>query len=134
MTVGVSTDVKNSALIGIRALIDGGADSGLIKVYDSPRPATGAAITTQILLAEIEFNDPSFADPVSATMTMNVPLTTNGLANGTALWARITDSDDNFVMDIDVGDLASSAELKLSDEAITLGGLINVVNGTISIS
>ena len=134
MTIGVSTDVKNSALIGIRALIDGGSAAGMIRVYTSPRPATGAAITSQTLLAEIDFNDPSFQDPVSGSMAMNLPLSTTGLAVGTAAWGRIVDSDSNFIIDIDVGDLLSSAELKLYTVAITIGGTINVVNGVISIS
>lgn len=134
MTIGVSTDVKHSALIGIRALIDGGSAAGMIRIYNNPRPATGAAITSQTLLAEIDFNDPSFQDPVSGSMAMNLPISTTGLAVGTATWGRIVDSDSNFIIDIDVGDLLSSAELKLSTVAITIGGTINVVNGVISIS
>lgn len=138
MTVGIGTDVKNSALLGIRALIDGGAGVGLVRIYDAPRPGTGVAITTQTLLGEIELNKPSFSEPSAGSM--NLLLTPNpvqeasAIAGGTALWARIVDSDGNFVMDIDVGDLASAAELKIPTTTITLGGLINVISGTISIS
>lgn len=135
MTVGISTAVKNSALIGIRVLIDAGSGAGKIKIYNAPRPATGVAITTQTLLAELTMQDPSFAEPASATMIMNVPVSDSSAnATGTASWARITDSNDNFVMDIDVGDLASGAELKLPTTAISLGGAVNVISGSISIS
>lgn len=134
MAVGVSDDVKLSVLLSIRALIDGGVSFGRIKIYNAPRPATGAAITSQTLLANIALLDPSFQDPIANSMTMNIPISTTGLANGTAAWARITDSAGNFILDIDVGNLASSAELKISSTSITVGGTINVVNGTISIS
>lgn len=135
MTVGISTAVKNSALSGIRTLIDAGSGAGKIKIYTTPRPATGVAITTQTLLAELTMQDPSFAEPASAVMTMNVPVSDSSAnATGTAVWARITDSNDNFVMDIDVGDLSSGAELKLPSTSISLGGAVNVISGSISIS
>lgn len=138
MTVGISTSVKNAALSGIRALIDSGPAGGRIKIYDAPRPATGVAITTQTLLADLEMASDapgSFADPVAGSMALRLPVTDNAAdATGTAVWARITDSVGNFVLDIDVGDLLSGAELKLPVTTITLGGTVNVVSGSISIS
>lgn len=138
MTVGISTSVKNAALSGIRALIDAGSGAGLIRIYNTPRPATGVAITTQTLLAELTMASDapgSFADPASGSMALRLPVAdASANATGTALWARIVDSDGNFVMDIDVGDLLSSADLKLPSTAITIGGAVNVVSGSISIS
>lgn len=140
MAVGISTSVKNSALQGIRALIDSGGNGfpGFIRIYNSPRPSTGAAITTQTLLAEIELKSDSpgsFSDPSNGSMALRVPVSdTSANASGTASWARVVDNNGAFVMDFDVGDLNSSAELKLPSTTITLGGLVNVISGAIAVS
>jgi hypothetical protein len=138
MTVGISTSVKNSALAGIRSLIDAGSGPGKIRLYNAPRPGTGVAITTQTLLSELDLVDTapgSFADPSGGSMTLRLPVQDpSANATGTAVWARLVDSDGNFVMDIDVGDLLSAAELKLPTTAITLGGVVNIVSGTISVA
>lgn len=138
MTVGISTSVKNTFLIGLRSLIDGGPAAGLINIYNAPRPATGVAITTQTLLAQLTLIDTapgSFEDPSGASMTLRLPVQDpSANAAGTAVWARVTDSTGAFVIDIDVGDLLSSAELKLPTTTIGLGGVVNVISGSISVA
>lgn len=137
MTIGISTSVKNSTLTGIRALIDA-SGAGSLKIYSAPRPATGVAITTQTLLADLALvitSPGSFEDPASGVMTLRTPVRDlSANATGTAVWARISDNAGNFVIDIDVGDLLSSAELKLPTTSITLGGEVNIISGSLQVS
>lgn len=137
MTVGIGTNVKNATLAGIAALIDGGGGAGHIKMYSTPRPATGVAITTQTLLADIVLNNPSFGTITGGSMdlsTVGVVQDAEANASGEAIWARFEDFSGEFVLDVDVGDLASGAEIKLPNTTITIGGLVNVVSGSISVS
>lgn len=123
MTIAYKTELRNSKLDAITALIDAGAGAGLIRIYDGTRPATGGVATT--LLAELTMSDPSF--PAAAAGIMSASAVTNdpsANATGTATWFRVVDSVGNFVMD---GDAAiSGSDLSLNTTAITVGVTVSV--------
>jgi hypothetical protein len=92
--------------------------SALLRIYDGTRPATGAAITTQVLLAELTCNA-TFAPAASGgVLTLNA-ITQDASANntGTATWFRIVKSDGtSFVLDGNVG--TSGSDLNLTTTSI----------------
>jgi hypothetical protein len=97
--------------------------SGLLRIYDGTRPATGGAATT--LLAELTCNA-TFAPAASGgTLTLNA-ITQDSSANatGTATWFRITTSGGTAVIDGNVG--TSGSDLNLTTTAIVSGQPVSV--------
>lgn len=133
MAVVLGNSAKNAMLNALRALIDAGSGAGTIKIYTAPKPSNGAAVTSQTLLAELTFSDPSAPTAAGGVLTFD-PITGDSSANasGTATWARISDSAGNFVADLDVSDTLGSGELKLTTTTIVAGGTVNVTSGTVS--
>jgi hypothetical protein len=125
MALAFADALRNSQLDEITADIDAGSGAGLIRIYDGTRPATGAAITTQTLLATLTLSDPSFPAASSGSMTANsITDDSSADATGTASWFRVVDSDSNFVMDGDVG--TSGSDLNLNSVAITAGVTVSI--------
>lgn len=102
MTLGIKVEIRNAGLNLIRDAIDGGAGAGKLKFYDGTRPATGGTATT--LLGTVVCSDPSAPDAATGVLTFSA-FTEDGDAdaNGEATWARLIDSEDTFVADLDVG-------------------------------
>lgn len=102
--------------------------SALLRIYDGTRPATGAAITTQILLAELTCNA-TFAPAASGgVLTLNA-ITQDSSANntGTATWFRIVKSDGtSFVLDGNVG--TSGSDLNLVTTSIVATQPVSVTS------
>lgn len=128
MALGYDETIRNSRLDAITTAIDAGAGAGTIKIYDSTgtgRPATGAAITTQVLLGTLTFGDPSFPAASSGAMSANaISDDVAADATGTATWFRIEDSDSNHVMDGDVG--AGGSDLNLNTVSLVVGATISI--------
>ncbi|QRQ86243.1 hypothetical protein [Cupriavidus oxalaticus] len=114
MTLAFSTTVINDRLQALTRAIDGGSGPGLLKIYDGTRPATGAAVTTQQLLAMQPFNDPSAGSISGTTLNLSIGASVLASKTGNASWARITDSAGTFVADLDVSASGGSGELQLS--------------------
>lgn len=124
MAIGYATTLRSNRMTQVVNAIDAGAGAGKLRIYDGTRPATGAAITTQVLLAELTFADPC------GTVTNGV-LTFSALtadasadASGTASWARVVDSDGNFVMDMSVTATGGGGDVELNTLDIVATGLV----------
>jgi hypothetical protein len=76
MTMGYATTLRTARAAAIRAAIDAGPAAGYIEFYDGARPATGAAVTSQVLLATCTCSDPSGSES-------NGVLTFGAIGNGT---------------------------------------------------
>lgn len=127
--IGVSTAMRNAAMTARRDFIDAGATPGTLKLYTAPRPATGAAITSQTLIATVALEQPcgtvtdgvlSFApiDPAAA------------VAVGEPVWGRFENGDGTHALDVDVGIVGSGAEIEISAGDVTEIGTLIVFVGT----
>ena len=132
MTIGLKDDIRNDRLDLITQYIDAGAGPGTIKVYDGTRPAKGAAITTETLLVTGTFSDPSAPAATGGVLTFNAITGGNAVADGTATWARVEDSDGTFIMDMSVGLVGSGADLILNTTALVTGGPVAFTAATIT--
>lgn len=109
--------------------------SALLRIYDSTgtgRPATGGAITTQVLLAELTCNATFAPAATGGVLTLNA-ITADSSANntGTATWFRIVQSGGStHVLDGNVG--TSGSDLNLNSTSITAGGSVSVTSFTIT--
>ena len=132
MALGFNVTARNAFLSTVASLVDAGTGAGLIRLYSGTRPATGGAITTQVLLASLTFSDPAFGAPSNGSMTANsIGSDLSADDSGTATWFRIENSDGTFVADGNVGVFGSGADLELSTNIITDGGSVSLVAATI---
>lgn len=126
MALAYSTAIRNAMLDEITAAV--GA-SGLLRIYDGSRPATGGAATT--LLAELTGNATFAAGASSGVLTLNA-ITQDASANatGTATWFRWVTSGATFCMDGNVG--TSGSDLNLTTTSIVAAQPVSVTSWTIT--
>lgn len=132
MTIGLNLTIRNARLTQILNAIDAGAAAATLKFYTGPRPATGAAITTETLLGTLTFSDPS-GSVANGVLTLNaITEDSSADADGTAAWARVEDSDLNFVMDLSVTATGGGGDIELNTTSIVTGGPIRVTSASIT--
>jgi hypothetical protein len=132
MAISFTTALRDARAQKIIDAMDAGASAGKLQFYDGVQPAAGAAITTEILIGTNLLSDPSATitggvltlDPVSDDVAAD--------ADGIITWARITDSNDLFVMDLDCGVAGSGAAIIFNTTVARLGGVIQVLSGTLT--
>ncbi len=125
MALGFSTTLRNARADAITTAAGG---SALLRIYDGTRPATAAAITSQVLLAELTCNATFAPGASSGVLTLNsITADSSANATGTATWARLVKSDGTtFVMDMSVG--TSGADCNLNTVSIVTGGTVTVTS------
>lgn len=120
-----STSVRNSRM----EVVNTAASGGKLAFYTGPKPAAGGTATTK--LAEFTLGTP--AGTVSAAvLTLTDPSNATTIADGTAVWARITDSANVYVADFTVSNLAGSGEIKLTDVNLLTGMILDITSLTIT--
>jgi hypothetical protein len=130
--IGLSTTIRTARATVIRDAFDADTNPGYLRFYTSPRPATGAAITSQTLLGTLTFSKPCGTVSNGVLTFDAIASDTNADANGTAVWARGFDGAGNFVADFDITDNAGVGPIKLNNVAIVAGGTISITSGTIA--
>lgn len=129
MALGIAETTRNAQLDEITTRA---GNAALLRIYDGTRPATGAAITTQTLLAELTCGTPFAGAASGGVLTANA-ITDDSSANatGTASWFRLVQSDGStHVLDGNVG--TSGSDLNLNATSITAGGTVSVTSWTIT--
>lgn len=126
--IAYSTTIRSNRMTQVLNAIDGGSGAGLIRIYDSTRPATGGTATTK--LAELTCSDPS-GSVSSAVLTFSaITADSSADATGTATWGRIVDSSATFCVDFNVG--TSGSDLNLNTTSITSG--VNVAISSMTLT
>ncbi|MNN02453.1 hypothetical protein D3C81_1151140 [compost metagenome] len=129
MTIGMSTALRNSRL---DAITTAAGASAKLRLYTGTRPATGAAITSQTLLAELTCGA-TFAPAASGgVLTLNaITGDSSADASGTATWARLLKSDGTtHVLDMDVG--TSGSDLNMNSNVISAGAAVSITSATLT--
>jgi hypothetical protein len=111
MAMAYVTSVRNARLDANTAAI---GTSGLMRLYDGTRPATGGTATT--LLAQLSLSATSAPAASGGVRTFNPITTANAAATGTATWGRITTSGGTACEDFSVG--TSGSDLNLTTTSI----------------
>lgn len=126
MALAYSTTLRNAMLDAITTAI---GTSGLLRIYDGSRPASGGTATT--LLAELALSATAAGAAASGVLTFNA-ITQDSSANatGTATWFRIVTSGGTFVIDGSVG--TSGSDLNLTTTSIVSGQPVSVTSFTIT--
>lgn len=119
---GFVTTLRTSRSLDIKTAVDAGAGAGSLKFYDGVQPATGGATTN--LVVDMTLVDPVAPDPVSGVLSFSSTAPANVLGNDTITWARLEDSDANFVADYSVGLIGSGADIEVDDVDLEIGGTL----------
>lgn len=124
MAIGMSSSLRTARGAAITTEV---GDAAKFQIYSGTRPATGAAITSQVKLAEFTMGSP-FATTASGVTTITLPSNTTGLAAGTATWARLVKSDGTtFVMDFSEG-----SDFTLNTTTVSVGLTLSISAATIT--
>ena len=126
MALAYSTAVRNAMLDAITTAV--GA-SGLLRIYDGTRPASGGAAT--VLLAELAYSATFAAAAAAGVLTANA-ITQDSSANatGTATWFRAVTSVGGFVIDGSIA--ASGSDLNMTPTSITITQPVQVTSFVIT--
>jgi len=128
MAAGYSTLLRNGQLDQITSKI--GA-SGLLRLYNGTRPATGGTATT--LLSEHALSA-TFAPAASGGVLSANAIGTDSSADnsGTATWARIVTSGGTQVVDISVSATGGGGDLQLNTVTVVAGQPVSITALTIT--
>lgn len=126
MTIGYSTAIRNAMLDAVTTAV--GA-SGLLKLYNGTRPATGGTVTT--LLSTLTGNATFAPGSSGGVLTLNaITQDSSAAASGTATWFRWTSSGATFAMDGDVGIANVTTVTGTSGAAtVTVGSATGIIIG-----
>lgn len=130
MALGFNVLLRNARLDQITSFAGANA---LLRIYNGVRPATGAAVTGQTLLAQLTLNATFAPGSAAGVLTLNaISSALSAAATGTGTWCRIVKADGTtFVMDGDVStQAAGTGQLQLDNTAIVLGGTVAVSSAT----
>ena len=130
--MALAFDVVSIRNVMLDAITTRAGNAALLRIYDGTRPATGAAITTQVLLAELTCGTPFAAGAAAGVLTLGA-ITQDASANatGTATWFRIVKADGTtFVLDGNVG--TSGSDLNLTTTSITITQPVQVTSFVIT--
>jgi hypothetical protein len=131
MTVFISAAARNAAADAITALVNAGAAGGKLQIRSGTQPAGPDAAATGTLLAELALADPAFTAAAGGVATLaGTPRSATAVADGTASWFRILDSDGVARIDGSVG--ISSADLIVNTTAVSTGLDVEITDGTIT--
>ena len=132
MAISMTSAMRTSRLQVVLNAIDAGVTAATMNFYTGPRPASGAAITTEVLIGTVTFSDPcgTIANNVLTFSTISDDVSAD--ANGDIVWARINDGDGTWVMDLDCGETGSGAEIIFNTVTARVGGVIQVLSGSLT--
>ena len=108
------------------------ADSGYIRIYDTPQPVdANTAISTQTLLAELRFDSTAFGASSGGTATANA-ITSDASADntGTAAWFRVLESDGTTVLWDGSAGSGGTYDLVLNTTSIVSGATVAISSMT----
>ena len=114
--------------------------AGLLTLYSAPMPTNGGdAVGAAVQLGQIALANPlgtvawdSGSSSHKLTFNASTPDSSTD-ANGTAAWARITDSGGTYVVDMDVTATGGGGTLTISNTTIYVGGTLSVSSAVIAL-
>ena len=121
---------QSARLLATRIFIDDGASAPKLRIFDGQRPADPQSAETGTLLVELPIQ--RNGSVVNGTLTLSPVAPQMVVASGTPKWARLINGDGVPVMDLDAGGPASSAEVRVSDGSIFLGGQVSLTSITLT--
>jgi len=129
MALGILESVRTARAQLLIDALDAGAAGGTIKLYTASRPATGAAITDQTLLATLTLSATSGV-AAAGVLTFNaITADSSADATNTIAWGRAADSDGNFVLDLSCTATSGGGDIEFNTLSTIIGNTVSVNTG-----
>lgn len=132
MTLNLSQTVKAARTAALKSSIDAAGTASILALYAEPRPAPGANSAATLLASIV------LVYPCGVIDDTGLHLVASGSAQavgaGIANWARLSDGNGNWIMDVDckqTGD-TRQAELILDIAQFFPGAFVNLVSAVIA--
>ncbi|SOE25625.1 hypothetical protein [Streptomyces sp. OK228] len=104
---------------------------GTIKIYSGTQPVNANTAITGTLLATFTLDNPAFGAASGGVITLGAtPLTTTGVAAGTATHFRVLSGTPATVFDGDVTATGGGGDLQLNTTTISVGVSVQITSGT----
>lgn len=134
MAISISTAARNAAAAAVAALVDADVGPGTVQVRTGAKPAAVSDPATGTLLATFTLADPAYTGPVAGVMTLDAtpPLSTLGVAAGTAGWWRMFDNSGDAVMDGTATVTGGGGDMELNTTSISIGLTVEITAGNIT--
>ena len=132
MATRIPTATRNAMVKAVADKVDAGSGPGYIDVFSGAQPATANDAETGTKLVTFTLHDPAFGAPATGVVTLDVSTAVEAfpIANGTAGWFRLKDSDGNTVLDGSCG--TSGQQLNLTTTALDTTVKVAIASGTIT--
>lgn len=120
---------------GLIGFLNTGAGNATIEFYNGTMVATGdTAIGAQTLLCTLDFSDPIEAGAAaSRAVALDTITGANAVDDGTGTFAIVYNANGDRAWASDVGNLSSTAAIKLGNTTFTTGLPVGLTSATISI-
>lgn len=128
MSTQYVTSVKSERMQVVADRIDAGTGTATVKIYTTPRPATGATPTGATLLATLDLPVPC-GTVVDGVLELDLPASANVVATGDHNWARVSDRDGGAVCDMGTGLAASGADMEIPIATLYSGAVLKPTAG-----
>lgn len=134
MALRLPTASRNAAADAVGDRADGGAGPGEIEVRTGSQPASANDAATGTLLLTFTLSDPAWAAAVTGAKVLDVtPVPAAvGVADGTAGWFRMVDSDGGSVLDGAVTASGGGGELTLNTTTVSIGLDVSITGGSLT--
>lgn len=121
-----------TSLLAIKQCIDSGISNGKIRIYTAPKPLSPMDTPTGVQLVEIILTKPC-GNISTNTLYLTQQSDSIIMASGVASWARILNSDNLPILDMDCSDANGTGDLKLSETILYAGGYISLLSCAIGV-
>lgn len=119
--------IQNARWQIIQSSIDAAASPGRLTLYAGDIPDAGGTLPANAVeLVSYELKKPC-ARITNGILMFHLPDEEMVIADGIASWARFADGANNPVLDLDVGDMNSSAGVRLPQVNLFAGGIVRPV-------
>lgn len=122
--ISFSDPVKDLRATAAGNYIDLGSGIAQLLLYDGTRPASGEAVTDQVLLCSLSLPQPALKGVVNGVLELHPIGESLVLESGSPSWGRLLNRDGNFVCDADAGLAAPGIDIVVAVANVIQGAML----------
>lgn len=130
MAITLATATRNAMCDAAVDRVDGGSGAGTVQIRSGSRPASANSAATGTLLATVTLADPAYGSSASGVATLTDPVSVTAVADGTATWFRVLDSNPATCWDGSVTATGGGGDMTLATTTITTGLAVDITGGS----